>query len=355
MSPDTDELATLTMEPAPRNRRGTRRVTMADVARRAGVSPSTVSLYLRKPDTVSPGAGSQIARAIAELDYVPNLVAGGLAAASSRVVSIIVPSVRNAFFAETVARLQADLGRERLQVLLGHTEYDLAEEENLVRTALSWAPAAVVIAGLAHSPATVRLLRAARVPVIEIWELGREPIDIAIGFAHDKVGAAAAEHLIGRGRRRLAFLGARMQQDNRAAQRARGFAAAAEARGLAPASLGHPAPATVEVGGMLLAQAIEAHPDLDAIACSNDHIALGALFECQRRGIAVPERLAMIGFGDLPFSAACNPALTTIRPPGELIGSEAARVILARARGEAAPTGGQVIDTHFTLVPRQSS
>ena len=132
-------------------RRGTRKrrkmqsITMMDVAKLARVSPSTVSLYLRKPAAVSPAAGQEIARAISTLGYVPNLVAGGLAAASSKVVSIIVPSIRNAFFAETVSTLQSELAAEGLQVLLGHSEYGEDQEEALVRTALSWAPAAVEI------------------------------------------------------------------------------------------------------------------------------------------------------------------------------------------------------------------
>lgn len=339
---------------SPRHRRRSQRVTMSDVARQAGVSASTVSLYLRKPETVSPAAGRLIASAIEALDYVPNPVAGGLAAATSRIVSIIVPSVRNAFFAETVARLQTELGRERLQVMLGHSEYDLREEERLVRAALAWAPAGIVLAGLSHSPGTRRLLKASKVPVVEIWELGGEPIDTAIGFSHGAVGAAAAEHLMERGRRRLLFIGARLQEDSRAAQRANGFVTAARQGGVRADVLGHPAPASVEVGGVLLAQALQQFPDIDAIACSNDHIALGAVFECQRRHVAIPERLALIGFGDLPFSAACNPSLTTIRPPGELIGSEAARVIAGRLRGEA-PAEGKVIDTHFMLVQRQST
>lgn len=337
-----------------RSRRKMQRVTMTEVAERASVSPSTVSLYLRKPDAVSASAGRSIARAIDELNYVPNLVAGGLASASSRAVSIIVPSVRNAFFAETVATMQMELGKENLQVLLGHSEYSEREEENLVRTALSWAPAAMVLTGLSHSVNTYKLLRTSKIPVVEIWELGRQPIDMAVGFSHEKVGIAAAEHLLSRGRRKLVFLGARMQEDHRAAQRAEGFATAAGADAAARVDIiNHPGPAGVEIGGVLLAQALERHPDLDGIACSNDHIALGALFECQRRNVPIPESLALIGFGDLDFSSACNPALTTIRPSGDLIGSEAARLIVERMLTGAA--GARIVDTHFRLLQRQST
>lgn len=338
-----------------RKRRKMQSVTMMDVAAKAEVSPSTVSLYLRKPDAVSATASEAIAKAIDALNYVPNLMAGGLAAASSRAVSIIVPSVRNAFFAETVATMQAELGKARLQVLLGHTEYSEREEENLVRMALSWAPAAIVLTGLSHSNPTRRLLRESNVPVVEIWELGSEPIEMAVGFHHDQVGRAAAVHLIQRNRRKLVFLGARLQEDKRAALRVEGFMDEVGRSANASAEIiQHPAPSSAEVGAMLLGETMQRFPDVDGIACSNDHVALGVIFECQRLGINIPERISVVGFGDLSFSAACNPSLTTIRPPGDLIGTEAARLILDRiARGgDRTPT---VIDTRFNLLHRQSS
>jgi LacI family transcriptional regulator, gluconate utilization system Gnt-I transcriptional repressor len=332
------------------------RVTMTDVAKLAQVSPSTVSLFLRRPDGVSPAAGQTIARAIEALGYVPNLVAGGLAAASSRVVSIIVPTVRNAFFAETVSTLQTELGGEGLQVLLGHTDYDETREEALVRTALSWAPAAIVLTGLSHSRGTRQLLKASSVPVVEMWELGGEPLDMAVGFFHPRVGASAAHHLLSKGRGALAFLGARMQDDRRAAQRASGFEEACRASDAATFEIvNHPGAATVEAGAILLNRALRQSPRLDGVACSNDLIALGVVFECQRQGIAIPETLAVVGFGDLDFSASCVPPLTTIRPSGDLIGKEVARLILARIRGAGAETTPRLVDTSHVLMERRST
>lgn len=339
-----------------RKRRKMQRVTMMDVAKLARVSPSTVSLYLRKPDSVSPSAGQDIARAIDDLGYVPNLVAGGLAAASSKVVSIIVPSIRNAFFAETVATLQAELASEGLQVLLGHTDYGENQEEALVRTALSWAPAAIVLTGLSHSHGTSKLLKASRIPVIEMWELGGEPLDMAVGFSHPQVGASAARHLLSKGRRNLAFLGARMHEDHRAAQRASGFAEAGKSGGASICEIvNHPGAATVEAGALLLNRALQQVPDLDGVACSNDLIALGVLFECQRRGIAIPKEIALIGFGDLDFSASCVPSLTTIRPSGDLIGKEVARLILDSIHGSRPEGPRRTVDTSHVLIERRST
>jgi LacI family gluconate utilization system Gnt-I transcriptional repressor len=340
-----------------RKRRKMQRVTMMDVAKLAQVSPSTVSLYLRKPEAVSPAAGQEIARAIGTLGYVPNLVAGGLAAASSKVVSIIVPSIRNAFFAETVSTLQAELAAEGLQVLLGHSEYGQDQEEALVRTALSWAPAAVILTGLSHNAGTRKLLEASGVPVVEMWELGGKPIDMAVGFSHPQVGASAARHLLSKGRRTLAFLGARMQEDHRAAKRASGFGeeAARAGEALSCEIINHPGAATVEAGSLLLNRALQQIPNLDGIACSNDLIALGALFECQRQGITVPDNISVIGFGDLDFSSSCIPSLTTIRPSGDLIGKEVARLILNSIHGERPEGASRIIDTGHVLVERRST
>jgi len=339
-----------------RKRRKMQSITMMDVAKLAQVSPSTVSLYLRKPAAVSPAAGQEIARAISTLGYVPNLVAGGLAAASSKVVSIIVPSIRNAFFAETVSTLQSELATEGLQVLLGHSEYGEDQEEALVRTALSWAPAAVVLTGLSHSSETRKLLQASGVPVVEMWELGARPIDMAVGFSHPQVGASAARHLLSKNRRALAFIGARMQEDHRASKRASGFAETARTGEILSCEIiNHPGAATVEAGSLLLNRTLQQFPKLDGIACSNDLIALGALFECQRRGIAVPHDIAVVGFGDLDFSASCIPSLTTIRPSGDLIGREVARLILSSIQGERPEGDARIIDTGHVLIERRST
>ncbi|CAH2602158.1 LacI family DNA-binding transcriptional regulator [Rhodovastum atsumiense] len=340
-----------------RRRRKMQRVTMTEVAASAGVSPSTVSLYLRKPTLVSPSVGETIGRAIERLGYVPNLVAGGLAAAGSRVVSVIVPSVRNAFFADTVAALQETLAPSGLQVMLGHTDYGFDREETLVRTALSWAPAAIVIVGLEHGRGTRGLLMGAAAPVFEIWECGQHPIDTAVGFQHREVGRAAATHLLARGRRHLAFLGARMADDYRAQYRADGFARRVTEQGApAPLVLDAPDGASVALGARLLGQALAERRRIDGIACSNDLIALGALFECQRRGIAVPQAIGIVGFGALEFTGSCVPPLTTIDPFGSRIGTMVGQRILARLQERSpSPPQPETIDTGFELVVRDST
>lgn len=329
---------------------------MRDVASLAGVATSTVSLYLRKPEAVMQRTRRRIATAIEQLGYVPNMMAGGLASASTRAVSLIVPSLRNAFFAETADAMQTVLAGEGVQLLLGHTEYNLAREEALVRASLAWRPSAIVLTGLDHSRSTRQMLMRHDTTVIEIWELGGSPIDMMVGFDHREVGRAAARHLLERGCRHPAFLGARLDQDQRARQRAEGFLSAiAYHGGVRPQILTVPDPASPEAGTRLLAEAMATHPTIDGVACSNDLIALGVMFACARRDIRIPGQIKVIGFGDLPFAPVAVPPLTTIRPHGRHIGEQAAHLALSRLGSGDRSMEPRCIDVGFEVIHRETS
>lgn len=346
--------ATAHRPPRERARRGAQRATMTDVAAAAAVSPSTVSLYLRKPAAVSPPLGRRIQHVIDRTGYVPNIVAGGLAAAKTRVVGVIVPSLLNAFFAGTLETLEAALGRSGHQLLLGNSHYSDEREEALVRAFLAWSPAAMVLTGVKHTRNTVRMLLNADVPVVEMWELAEAPLDLVVGFSHHDIGRAMTRHLQARGCRTVAFIGARMTEDRRADARRNGYAAAVRDAGRhEPIVVDVPEPAQAPVGARALAEVLATHPEIDGLCCSNDTLALGALAECERRGIAVPGDLAVIGFGDLDFASQCIPPLTTVRPPRADIGRVCAELLAVRlAGGEPAQ---RVHDLGFELIVRASA
>jgi LacI family gluconate utilization system Gnt-I transcriptional repressor len=336
-----------------RVRRRAARATMTEVAAAAAVSPSTVSLYLRKPAAVSGELGRRIQHVIDRTGYVPNLAAGGLAAARTRVVGVIVPSMINAFFAGTIETLEAALGRSGHQLLLGNSHYSVEREEALVRAFLAWSPAAMVLTGVKHTRNTARLLVGADIPVVEMWELAEAPLDVVVGFSHHEVGRAMARHLYARGCRAVAFVGARMKEDRRAHARRNGYEAVVRETGRHEAIVVDvPEPAQAAVGARALAAALAAHPEIDGVCCSNDTLALGALAECKRRGIAVPRELAVIGFGDLDFAGQSIPALTTVRPPREDIGRVCAELLAVRLAGGEPPQ--RVHDLGFELVARES-
>lgn len=327
---------------------------MADVAQLAGVSASTVSRALRNPGMVSPELRVRIDAAIERLAYVPNLMAGGLAAARTRTVGVIVPSLINSFFATTIEAMAAAFEPHGYQIMLGNSGYSLDREEALLASFLSWSPSAIVLTGRHHSRGTLKRLAACDVPVVEMWELGEQAFDTAVGFSHRAVGQAAAHHLYQRGNKKIAFVGAALEIDRRASERRAGFLDAVRAAGRHE-PIGHAIAerAGVEVGGAALAALLDAHPDVDGIFFSNDALMLGALFECQRRKIAVPGALGLIGFGDLDFTACAMPTLTTIRPPRSEIGDAVAQHLLRRFANPA--SAGETIDLGFELVEREST
>lgn len=199
-----------------KTRRATERLTMTDVANAAGVSPSTVSLYLRKPEAVSEELATRVRTVIDQLGYVPNLVAGSLAAAKSRTVGVILPSITNSFFAETYNTLQSAFQTAHYQTLLGVSEFDPEREEELIRAFLAWSPAAVVVTGLHHTERTRAMLRSSGVPVVEMWDIpsAQTPaVDMTVGFSHFEVGRRQASHLYDQGSRKVAYIGAAVHQD----------------------------------------------------------------------------------------------------------------------------------------------
>lgn len=338
-----------------RQRRKMQTVTMSEVARLAQVSPSTVSLYLRKPAEVSGPMAEKIQRAIDQLGYVPNFIAGGLASAGSRVVSIVVPSLRNAFFSAIVSRMEARLAESGIQTLVGNNEYSLLIEERLVRASLAWSPAAIVLTGLDHSAATVSLLSKRSVPVIEMLETGRTPIQRAVGLSHRDAGREVARYILSKGRRKPAFVGARLDHDLRAAQRAAGYGDEMRARDLEPLILDASGLASTKVGSEGLQKVLAAHPDVDGLVCSNDVVALGATFEANRQNIPVPDRIAIIGFGNLEFSQTCNPPLTTVELNFDKIADTIAEIVIGNANANPAQSqDGSVVDTGFRIVERES-
>lgn len=331
--------------------RATGSVTLADVAKIAGVSPITVSRVVNQPDLVSADTVARVQEAIQRTGYVPNLLAGGLASRRSRLIAAIVPTIANSIFADTIQALTDRFSQAGYQVLLGLSGYAATREEELLGAILSRRPDGVVLTGIAHTPDARRRLLAARIPVVETWDLTPTPIDMLVGFSHEKVGQTLAEYVHGRGYRRPAILSA---SDQRAESRRLGFLAGIARHGITdvPSSI-VPAPSSLGLGREGLARLLDGGARPDVVLCSSDTLAQGALSEARARGIAVPERLAVMGFGDLNFAAHTYPALSTVRIDGPAIGRRAAECLLARIDGKQVEH--PVVDLGFEVIRRDSA
>jgi len=337
--------------------RGGTRATMADVARLAGVSEMTISRVIRTPERVARRTRESVHAAMRQVGYLPNSVAGSLASNRTRLIGVIVPTISNSVFADTVQGLQDVLRAHGYQVLLAASEYSDAREEELLTTVVSRCPDGLVLTGITRNPGERRLLRLAGVPVVETWELGTPPFDVAVGFNN----RAAAEEMVLRldtlGYRNIAHVTSAAADDTRAAARRDGYTAAVTALGRhAPFRMAVHAPGSVETGRRAYAELRDARPEIDAVFFVNDMLAIGALCEARERGEGA--RIGIAGFGDAELSRHLEPALTTVRVPRYDIGYTAAWKLLERLEpglGRGDIPGGPVVDVGYTLVERAST
>lgn len=326
-------------------------VTLIDVARVAGVAPMTVSRALNRPELVRSDTQKKVLDAVRKTGYVPNMLAGGLASSKSRLVAILLPTIANSIFSDTVQALMDGLTSSNYQTLLGLTAYSPEREEALVEAILGRRPDGIVLAGTSHSEATIERLTKARIPVVEIWDLTEKPIDMVIGFSHEEVGRQVAKHLLAKGYRKFGIVSV---DDPRGLRRCESLKRElAKHRAGKPLFEVLPAPATLQAGREGLSRLLESGTP-EVVVCSSDTLAQGVLAEAASRRIDVPRDIAVMGFGDLSTAAHVYPSLSTVRVDGATIGKKAAEALLARLTGDALPADMR-IDTGFTIVDRQST
>ncbi|WP_043113938.1 LacI family DNA-binding transcriptional regulator [Solimonas soli] len=336
-----------------RKRRSSGRATLDQVAELASTSPITVSRYFNRPQHVSEATRQRIAAAVAELGYVPNLAAGGLASAQARVIGLVLPSISAPIYVDTIQAFSDRVSRYGYQLLLASSEFSLEKEEEVVRAFLGWAPAALVVTGCQHTPGTEQMLARASVPVVEVWDYRPDRPYPQVGFAHDEVSRLAAAFLHERGYRRIAYAQTPIAGDLWAALRYEEFAACLlRDYGLATRLI-EPGAVHPIAAGRLAIEEIMRSGDIDALFCANDNVASGAVLAAQRLGLRIPQQCAVLGFGDFPIAEALFPSLSSVRPPARDIGEVAADRVLEEL-GTLNPDASTKA-LACTLAPREST
>jgi LacI family gluconate utilization system Gnt-I transcriptional repressor len=333
--------------------------TMMDVAQRAGVSTMTVSRALKDGTSIAPKTRNKIVKAVEELGYVLDQSAGSLSSKRTGFVAVLVPSINNSNFADTSRGLTDALMGSGLQLLLGYTNYSVEKEEELIETMLRRRPEAIVVTGGKHTVRGRRLLENAGIPVIETWDQPANPVRHVVGFSNAEAAASLVRHLYEKGYRKIAFIGGSTNRDTRGADRRLGYERAMASLGLKDArviSFGTP-PITIQQGGQALALLIEQWPEVEAAICVSDLSAFGALMECHRRKLQVPERIAIAGFGDFEISRCSYPAITTVGVHAYDIGRNAGELLLRAIESErrGQPIAAETIISDYAVIPREST
>ena len=331
-----------------------KRKTLDDVAELARVSPITVSRALRNPEIVSPELRQRIDSAVAKLGYVPNVAASRLASSRSHIVGVIVPTLYNVIFAEYLQALHEVFLLSGFQVVVVNSRYSESEEEKAIRTLLGQHVEAIIVVGVDHTPMARRLLTQSRIPVIETFELTDNPIDINIGLSQSKAGQGATKFLIDLGHRKIGFVVG--QLDVRAASRLNGYKKAMQEAdlswdGLIATILNH---STINLGSAIMNMLVEERKVPDAIFCIDDNLALGALMQCRKLGLRVPDDISILGFHDLEFAAYASPSLSSVATHRRKLGELAAKIAIS-AMTKQLSAADRRIDLGYEIIVRQST
>lgn len=328
-------------------------VTIKDVAREAGVSIATVSRALNTPERVGRAIVARVRAAVATLDYVPDRAARSLVSRRFNAIGAIVPTVDNAIFAKGIQSLQNRLNASGYTLLLASTEYDEARELLGLQSLIEHGVDGMVLVGAAHPPAMLRLLAQRSLPFVNTWSYDPTHAAPCVGFDNRAAMARLTRYLLDLGHRRLAMIAGVTRHNDRAAERIAGTREALDDRGLQlPAQWLIERPYTVADGRSAMAKLLGGPRPPSAVVCGNDILAFGALFECQARGVRVPEQVSITGFDDVDLAAHLAPALTTMRVPATEMGCAAADYLVHRCAARPAP---DCVELHAELIVRGST
>lgn len=311
------------------------RMTLQDIARLAGLNKMTVSRYLRDPGQVSARSRELIAKVMEENNYIPNRAPEILLSARSKTIGVLIPSFRNQIFADVLAGIESVTSAHQYQTLIANYEYDPQREEREVLNLLSYNIDGLILTGKQHSDRMVQYVRASGIPVAELMDYGGQQLDIQVGFDNEKAAWDMTNAFLESGKRAIAFFGS--MDDPRDLSRFHGTELALAAHGLKAYHMAPRTISSVTLGRQMFLQMQQSRPDIDAIFCTNDDLAVGVLLECQAQGKAVPQAIAIAGFHGLEIGRARLQKIASVITPRYDIGKTASEILIARLTGKDAP------------------
>ena len=332
-------------------------VSIREVAALAGVSVSTVSNVLNRPDLVADLTRSRVRAAIRELGFVRNEPARQLRAGRSRTIGLVVLDVANPFFTDVARGVEDEASRSGLAVILCNTDDQAARESRYLDVLEEHRVQGILITPASGAEERLAALQQRGTPVVLVDR--RSPSSIQCSVSVDDVlgGDLAVSHLLEAGHERIAFVGG-PRSIRQVADRHDGAIRALERAGRAGTDLclvetrALNAAAGQRAGAAIADLPVRVRPT--AVFCANDLLALGVLREMTTRRIRVPERVAIVGYDDVHFAAAAAVPLSSVRRPRQQLGRTAAQLLIEEALGRSTHQHRQVV-FEPELVVRASS
>lgn len=325
---------------------------LTDVARRAGVSPMTVSRVVHGSPMVSPELRARVEEALAETGYLPNALARSLRSGRTGTIALLLPDMTNPFFTTLAQGVETAAREAGVTMFLANSDEDEDEEQRLVRVLVQRQVDGLLIIPAGAGAASIRLCRERGVPVVLV---DRRPAssDVDIVRADSEAGSLELGRLlVGLGHRHTAVLSGPSSVPT-AVDRVAGFSRALVDEAGLPAPLVVHGAFTIEAGRTMATAAMGGSPRPTALFAANNFIAIGVLHALDELGLRVPEDVAVVGFDDLPEAMVTFPFLTVAAQPAFEEGRRAVAVLLARLANPERPPQEIVLPTQ--LVVRRSS
>ncbi len=331
-------------------------VTMHDVARAAGVSIKTVSNVINDYPHIRPETRGRVLQAIATLRYQPNLSARGLRSGRTGAIGLVIPDLRNAYFAELADAVMRAAATRDLAVLIQQSGGDRARELEILQGPRMRMVDGVLYSALGLTQQDADLLRIETPLVLLGEQIFAGPTD-HVAMQNVEGIRAATSHLLKLGRRRLLAFGAHAEVRSGSA----GLRLAGYRQALAEQGMRFRKDLVIDVwnwhrvdGAEAMRAVLASKVVFDGVVAFNDSIALGAMRVLQEAGTKIPHDVAVIGFDDIDESRYSLPTLSTIDPGREEIAETAVRVLVERIAGDTASAPRQ-IETAFKLIGREST
>lgn len=308
-----------------------RRPTMQDVAERVGVTKMTVSRYLKHPDKVAKTTGEKIQLVLDDVGYIRNRVPDILSNRGSKLLGVVLPSLRHAVFQQVIAGIEHIAEEQGYQVMLTYCGFDAETEEQRIESLLSFNVDGLILADDAHTVRSLRMLETAAVPYVEVMSGAIDGASSKIGIDVELAAFSMVELMQERGYQSIVCLNAKKGIASQ--RKLQGYADAMESAGLTPRSITAKAESSVLLARKMTTKVLERYPETDAFFCTDDELAAGVLIECQNRALQVPQDIGIAGVHALDIGQSMLPKLASVVTPDREIGEQAALALLNKIHG----------------------
>ncbi|QDC01693.1 LacI family transcriptional regulator [Mesorhizobium sp. 8] len=330
----------------------TKRVSVFDVAKAANVSVATVSRAFNLPNRVRDDVRIRVIAEAQRLGYTANPSAKALRSRKTHIVGTAIPTLDYAIFAKMINSFQDRFSQNGYMTIVLTTGFDNKNIFERVKMLVDRGAEALLLVGAIEDPALRQFLKDTHIPTITTYSYLPDEIVPSIGFDNYGASFSILSYLADLGHTNFALIAASSSGNDRQTARIAGYKDFIKARNLSGADRILVRPHEIRAGADSVRVILKEYPETTAVVCTSDVAAFGALSECRRLGLRVPEDISITGFDDSDYDAYLDPPLTTIAVPAREMGSVGADMLFAALTTEDTP---HAVKLDSQLIVRKSA